>query len=108
MDIIYNWEFNPLEAYPTASGETDVVFLVHWQANAMTGSYSSTSIGTQPINYLSGSTFIPFNELTKDIVFGWFTASIGDESYNRILQNLEKNIQDQITPQVIVQKSPWI
>lgn len=28
LDITYNWNFNPLESYPTSSGETNVVFLV--------------------------------------------------------------------------------
>ena len=51
MAINYNWNFNPLESYPTASGETDVVFLVHWQLYGTTGSvsqsYMASSIGTQ-------------------------------------------------------------
>lgn len=107
MDIIYNWNFNPLESYPTSSGQTDVVFLVHWQVEATTGSYSASSIGVQPINYITGSEFIPYNELTKDIVFGWVTSSFGPELYNKTLSNLESKIQDQINPTIIIQQSPW-
>ena len=36
MDLNYQWDFNPLESYPTASGQTDVVFKVHWYLTATT------------------------------------------------------------------------
>jgi hypothetical protein len=109
MEINYNWNFNPLESYPTASGETDVVFLVHWQLHANTGSYYASNIGVQPIATLeSGSTFIPFNELTKDIVYGWITSSMGSESIDRMYAGLAANIESQINPPVLVQQAPWL
>jgi hypothetical protein len=109
MEINYNWNFNPLESYPTASGETDVVFLVHWQLYANTGSYNASSIGVQPIATLeSGSTFIPFNKLTKDIVYGWVTSSMGSENIDRIYASLATNIENQINPPVLVQQAPWL
>jgi hypothetical protein len=112
MDITYNWNFNPLESYPTASGETDVVFLVHWQLYATTGSYNASSIGTQAIpSFQSGSTFIPFNELTKDIVYGWVTSSMEAQrsgSVDGLYTSLATNIEYQINPPVLVQQSPWL
>lgn len=109
MELIYDWNFNPLESYPTASGQTDVVFLVHWQVNATTGSYTARSIGVQSIaQYTSESVFIPFNELTKDIVYGWVTSSMGEERYNNITASLIQQIEDQINPPVLVQEAPWL
>jgi hypothetical protein len=109
MDITYNWNFNPLESYPTASGETDVVFLVHWQLYASTSSYNASSIGVQSIATLqSGSTFIPFNDLTKDIVYGWVTSSMGPESIDRMYASLSASIENQINPPVLVQQAPWL
>ena len=109
LDITYNWNFNTLESYPTASGETDVVFLVHWQLYASTGSYGASSIGTQAIAALqSGSTFIPFNELTKDIVYGWVTSSMGSGSIDAMYASLAVNIENQINPPVLVQQAPWL
>jgi hypothetical protein len=105
LDITYNWNFNPLESYPTASGETDVVFLVHWQLYANTGSYNASAIGTQTVGPLeSGSTFIPFNELTKDIVYGWVTSSMASGS----VASLEQQIENQINPPVLIQQAPWL
>jgi len=109
MDITYNWNFNPLESYPTASEETDVVFLVHWQLYATTGSYTASNIGTQYVGpFQSGSTFIPFNELTKDIVYGWVTSSMGSESIDRMYASLSASIENQINPPVLVQQAPWL
>ncbi len=108
MEVTYSWNFNPLESYPTASGETDVVFLIHWQVEATTGSYTSRQIGTQPVEYNSGSTFIPFNELTFNIVYGWVTSSMGEEQYNNITASLIQNIESQINPPVLVQQAPWL
>lgn len=109
LDITYNWNFNPLESYPTASGETDVVFLVHWQLYASTGSYAASSIGVQSIaTFESGSTFIPFNELTKDTVYGWVTSSMGSGSVDVMYASLATNIENQINPVVLVQQAPWL
>ena len=108
MELIYDWNFNPLESYPTASGQTDVVFLVHWQVNATTGSYTARSIGTQNVQYISESVFIPFNELTKDIVYGWVTSSMGEEYYGYITASLINQIENQINPPVFVQQAPWL
>jgi hypothetical protein len=108
MELIYDWNFNPLESYPTSSGQTDVVFLVHWQVNATTGSYTARSIGVQPVQYTSESVFIPFNELTKDIVYGWVTSSIGEGGYNNITASLIQQIENQINPPVIIQQAPWL
>jgi hypothetical protein len=108
MELIYNWNFNPLEAYPTASGQTDVVFIVHWQVNVTTGSYTTRQIGVQYVEYASGSAFIPFNELTKDIVYGWVTSSMGEEQYNNLTTSLIQQIENQINPPVLVQQAPWL
>ena len=108
MEVTYNWNFNPLASYPTASGENDVVFLVHWQVSAETGSYTARQIGTQHVEYISGSVFIPFNELTFDTVYGWVTSSMGEEQYNNITASLIQILENQINPPVLVQQAPWL
>jgi hypothetical protein len=108
MEVTYNWNFNPLESYPTASGQTDVVFLVHWQVSATTESYNARQIGTQHVEYTSESVFIPFNELTFDTVYGWVTSSMGEEQYNIITSSLIQQIENQINPPILTQQAPWL
>ncbi len=108
MELVYNWNFNPLESYPTASGYTDVVFLVHWQVRATTGSYVANLIGTQRVEYTSESVFIPFNELTFETVYGWVTSSMGGERYNNITASLINQVESQINPPTLIQQAPWL
>lgn len=112
MAINYFWAINPLEAYPTASGESDVVFTAHWQlhateeANGIT--YAAQSIGTQGLTYQSGSAFIPFNELTLETVQGWVENAMGEEQVNAMKASLASNIQNQINPPSVTLQSPWL
>lgn len=106
--IDYRWNFNPLEAYPTASGEDNVVFLVHWQLYGSTGSYQSSVIGTQPVTYESGSAFTPFNQLTYDIVYNWMTASMGTASMQAYEATVAQQINNQINPPILIEQAPWL
>jgi hypothetical protein len=111
-NITYTWNFNPLESYPTASGETDVVFLVHWQLYASTGSYTASSIGTQNVAPYDGSNpFIPFQDLTYDTVYNWVSASMEEQNpgvIDRMYESLAQQIENQINPPVLVQQAPWL
>lgn len=108
MAINYTWNFNPLEAYPTASGEDNVVFLVHWQLYGSTGSYQGSVIGTQAVSYETSSVFIPFDSLTYDIVYNWMTASMGVDQMAAYEASVAQQIENQINPPVLIETSPWL
>lgn len=112
MAISYFWTINPLECYPTASGETDVVFIAHWQYHAtetVSGSiYNATNIGTQTLTYTSGSPFTPFNELTLEQVSGWVEEAMGPEQVEAMKVNLARQIENQINPPVVTLPAPWL
>ena len=111
LDITYNWNFNPLECYPTESGQTDVVFNVHWQLYASTGSYSASSIGVQSVGPLGSGSFTPYEDLTKEQVFGWVTSSMNaynTGSVDNMYASLERQIENQINPPVINLPAPWL
>lgn len=112
LDVTYNWNFNPLESYPTSAGESDVVFMAHWQLYASTGSYSASAIGTQTVApYEEGQPFTPFNELTYEQVKGWVLDAMNandPNTVNNLYASLEAQIQNQINPPVLVQQAPWL
>jgi hypothetical protein len=112
MAATYFWTINPLEAYPTASGETDVVFTAHWQLHATETvgetTYTAQSIGTQGLTYTSGSAFTPFEELTLEQVQGWVEGAMGEEQVNNIKAGLATQIANQINPPVVTLTSPWL
>lgn len=111
MAVSYNWTINPLEAYPTSSGENDVVFVAHWQLHASEVvedvTYTATSIGTQAVPLHSGSAFIPFEELTLSVVQGWVEEGMGAESVQSLKDGLATQIANKINPPVVTLQSPW-
>ena len=112
MAVSYFWTINPLEAYPTHGGESDVVFTAHWQLHATETvgetTYTAQSIGTQGVTYHSGSAFVPFEDLTLEIVQGWVEGAMGEEQVNNIKAGLATNIANQINPPVVTLQSPWL
>ena len=108
LNITYNWNFNPLECYPTESGQTDVVFNVHWQLYATTGSYGASSIGVQRVGPLGTGSFTPFEELTKEQVQGWIVDSMGTGSVDAMYTSLASQIENQINPPTVTLPAPWL
>lgn len=108
-DINYFWTINPLECYPTSDVGADFVFTAHWQLHAQTGSYSAQAIGTQAFEGTpAGGDFIPFEELTLEMVQGWVESAMGEEKVNQLKQSLAQNIENQINPPVVTLQSPWL
>lgn len=107
----YNWVIAALEAYTTQSSYTDVVYTIHWRYRAVdqSTSHSAEVYGAQsvaPYNPDSGS-FIPYDQLTKDIVVGWLTSSLGEERVGSLTSSLDSQIQSQIHPATVVLAPPF-
>jgi hypothetical protein len=105
----YTWNIAALEVYATQSGQLDVVYNIHWRYNATTSSYFSEVYGVQqvsPYNPDSGS-FIPYNELTENIVIGWLTDAMGQERVNQLTASLDYEIESRIRPTSLILPAPW-
>jgi hypothetical protein len=110
-NVNYDWQFNPLESYPTASGKLDMVFNVHWQLYATTGSYSASSIGVIDIPYDPNSEWYEFTDLTKAEVQHWVEDRMNifnPDAVTQLKEGLAAIIENQINPPVLVQQSPWL
>lgn len=110
-EITYDWNFNPLDCYPTQSGCTNVVFNVHWQLHATTGSYHASSIGTQMVGPIDPGSFVSYELLTKEQVQGWVInamETLNPDSVNNLYNSLMNQIENQINPPIISITSPWV
>ena len=107
MATTISWIVQQMDCYPTAEGETDVVFTVHWRCNGVDGAYTGTSYGTQSVTYVAGEPFTPYADLTQDQVIGWVHGAMGPEKVASIEENVGKQIQDQINPPVVSPPLPW-
>jgi len=101
------WIVEQMSCYPTAEGQTDVVFNVAWRANATDGTYNATSYGTVGITYVAGSPYTPYDQLTQAQVVGWVQAALGQEQVDAIDAGLATNIDNQVNPPIVTPALPW-
>jgi len=105
MANTYTWDCKTVDVYPNHDSHSDVVYNVHWQLNAVSdqqdaegNDYSASVYGTHSVNADDISNFVPFADLTNDLVSGWVTASMGDDEVASLKSSLDDQIALLITP----------
>jgi hypothetical protein len=108
--ITYNWNCRTVDCYPEQDNETNVVYNIHWRVIGISDieapegyspkrtTYYASIAGTQTVTLNSDSTFIPFQDLTNDIVVEWTKEAIGTEQVTALETDIENQISLQITP----------
>ena len=96
--IIYDWNCKTVDVHPQEEGQTDVVYNVHWVVTGTDGDYSSNAIGTQVVPLSEDSTFIPFEDLTNEIVVEWTKEAMGEETVESIEAGIASQIESLINP----------
>ena len=103
--ITYDWNCQTVDARPLEDGEVDVVYNVHWRVTGTSDelkpdgtAYSIVNIGTQAVPWNPESTFIPFEDLTNEIVVEWTQAAMGEEQVTSIEANIASQIERLINP----------
>ena len=90
--VTYDWNCKTVDVHPQEEGQTDVVYNVHWTVTGVNGDYSVTNIGTQIVPLNEGGDFIPFEDLTNEIVVEWTKEAMGEEQ----VASIEASIASQI------------
>jgi hypothetical protein len=90
--ITYDWNCKTVDVHPQAEGETNVVYNVHWIVTGVEKEYTASNIGTQTVVVDPETPFIPFEDLTNEIIVGWTKDAMGAEQ----VQAIEGNIASQI------------
>jgi len=96
--ITYDWNCKTVDVHPQEEGQTDVVYNVHWIVTGVDGDYSATNIGTQIVSLSEGGAFIPFEDLTNEIVVGWTKEAMGEEQVASIEASITGQIEALINP----------
>ena len=96
--ITYDWNCKTVDVHPQEEGETDVVYNVHWIVTGVDGDYSASCIGTQVVPLSEGGTFIPFEDLTNDVVVEWTKEAMGEEQVTQIEAGVASEIEGKINP----------
>jgi len=89
------WTISTME-HNTADGG---VIVAHWQCTEVDGDYSARAYSTQSFTYdASSPDFIPYADLTEEVVLQWVFDAMGTEEVTRIQDSLTANIEEQKNP----------
>ena len=98
MAVTYDWNCKTVDVHPQEEGQTDVVYNVHWIVTGVDGDYSATNIGTQIVPLSEGGAFIPFKDLTNEIVVEWTKEAMGEDQVDQIETSIASQIEALINP----------
>jgi hypothetical protein len=103
------WYIEQLDCVPQDGNLTDFVVVVHWDREAKETinsiEYSAKIYGTQSFSTDNVTNFVPYEQLTYDIVCGWLNDTIDVEALD---QNLDAQIKSQVNPPIVVLPLPFV
>lgn len=104
--ITYEYNCRNVEAYIDLEGNSDVVYNVFWIITGRSDeldpdgnlSYLATLSGNQPLTTSDITNFIPFEDLTNEIVVGWTQTAMGPVKMATFESNIAEQIELLINP----------
>jgi hypothetical protein len=111
MPITYTWTATSLIGYPVFDGETDVVTRACYTVLADDGEGHTADYSNFAYTPLDPSVpFIPYADLTNEIIIGWVQFNIGADMVASIEGSLAIQVERQVTPppQPEVLPLPWV
>lgn len=105
--MTYTWTIIGMIGYPQYEGDTDVVTYANYIVSADDGlGHIATYQGCQPTPLDPSAPFIPYPDLTPEIVTAWVQSSLGPEGVAGVYSNLDAKIAYQINPPPVSQSFP--
>jgi hypothetical protein len=101
----YNWTINNLYT-KTVDGLQDYVVTAMYNVTGVDGEFSSSLDNTASFSVKEGSEFIPYADLTEEIVLGWIQEELGENGIISITASIQGQIDSQINPPVTSQNTP--
>lgn len=90
MATNFTWTIDAM--YTLQTPDPNYVVNVIWTLTGVDGEFTASIGGNTVFDSNQSSTFIPYNELTQDIVIGWVQANLGEQG----IANYEANVNGQI------------
>jgi hypothetical protein len=117
--MAFNWIISQLDSIPSIDGMEKVISTIHYRAqkthtetifDAETETSSEKDVftadtyGALSVDAPHEASFIPYEEVTKEMVEGWLTDALDTEA---IEANLDAQIQNFLTPPIVAYALPW-
>ena len=90
----------------TIAGEQNYVVNAAYDVTGVNGTYTASLQNTAQFSTASVSPFIPYDQLTNDIVVGWIQQDLGVNGVNSIEACIQGQIDSQINPPVVPVVTP--
>jgi hypothetical protein len=101
----FTWLVNTLWT-ETVAGEQNYVVIASYNVTGVDGTYTASLSNTAQFSTSSVSPFIPYDQLTNDIVVGWIQQELGENGVNSIEACIQGQIDSQINPPVTPEVTP--
>lgn len=101
----YNWAVTALYT-ETVATEQDYVVIANYTVVGVDGEYTASLSNIARFNTASVSPFIPYDQLTEDIVIGWIQADLGVDGVSNLEACIQGQIDSQINPPVVPVNTP--
>jgi hypothetical protein len=106
MTVSYLWNCTRVDVYPVEDENPDVVYNVHWNLLGASNEdlmpngqpYQASTVGTQMLDTSTITEFIPFEDLTDEIVTDWVITAMGSEAVEALELGIFNMIEEQISP----------
>jgi hypothetical protein len=105
MANTYTWDCKTVDVYPEYESNSDVVYNVHFKLSAESdqqddegNNYKAVIYSTQQLSVDDIGSFIPFADLTNEVVTNWTISALGEDEIEDYKENLDEQIENQINP----------
>tara|TARA_R110000822_G_scaffold45861_9_gene122442 strand:- start:7287 stop:7712 length:426 start_codon:yes stop_codon:yes gene_type:complete len=98
--ITYNWDCRTVDAYVRDGEHKDLVYKVHWRLEGVSDVplVSISTTGTQGISISDVTNFIPFEDLTNEMVVAWTKEAMGEYQVSVEEADIAARIEEIINP----------
>jgi hypothetical protein len=105
MNMTPVWIVEWMKTTPTSADPAEAVITIGWRCSGTDGDYSGSVYSTVSLPAADPASFIPYADLTQDVVLGWVWANGVDKDSAEAA--VAQQIEMQKNPQVIQPPLPW-
>jgi len=101
----YTWNVTALYT-ETIDGEQNYVVIANYEVVGVDGEYTASLSNIARFSTESVTPFVPYEDLTNDIVIGWIQQELGPDGVSNLEACIQGQIDSQISPPVTPQSQP--
>jgi hypothetical protein len=103
--INYTWKIKNLWT-KTIDGQQDYVVIAAYDVTGVDGEFTSSLSNTAQFSTSNVTSFVPYADLTEEIVLGWIQSELGENGVLSITACIEGQIESQKNPPVSPEITP--